>query len=308
MNSFDDTKHPGFIAIDFGTSSSTVSVFEPKIAMMEEDIPPNTIELLSSKLKDFLLSGNIPGNTNSSSWSTFIKDLNYNLKQVSQKNIKTLLNSPSTINILELVKQIEVYLWINSDLRNSIGSELVKIYDEVFNLPFFEKQNIAIFNLDKQQSDQLKISSEIEITGVNQEKIDIEMGFQVPLKRLSLIAKLSKENSVDWNIITSKFHPSPKRYLLKKSNETFKYYQGSLPADEENNSDNENISTDIKYQDLLDSAWSKLIDLASLSRDRDPETFSKGKFDTAVVTYPTVASPHVRNELRELTTRFGLKK
>ncbi|MFM8005780.1 MAG: molecular chaperone, partial [Dolichospermum sp.] len=91
--------------------------------------------------------------------------------------------------------------------------------------------------------------------------------------------------------IISRFHHSPKRYFGQDR---------SFPIILENEEEN------IQVNRLIQAAWAQLIELTADYRQRARRRFSEGDFLTAVVTYPTVAPPIVRKEIKQLVQELGI--
>ena len=62
----------------------------------------------------------------------------------------------------------------------------------------------------------------------------------------------------------------------------------------------------ITAQQMMQVAWAHLKELTEKDRNRGRRKFSDGEFRTAVVTYPTVAPPIVRKEVKELVQQLGI--
>jgi len=94
--------------------------------------------------------------------------------------------------------------------------------------------------------------------------------------------------------IQGKFHHSPKRYFGQKLEN--QEIQVTLNGN----------SQSVAVEKLIQAAFGHLLQLTKDYRDRNAEQFSPGVFNKAVVTYPTISPPKVRDKIEELVGKDGL--
>ncbi len=187
---------------------------------------------------------------------------------------------------LEALRQIELCLGNSERFRRAVSKKLYQIYHEVFRVPTLESQNLIPVVLDFNRR-QTEIPSEIEICKI--QPLKLQMGRAARDNRKKAIAQGTITAVKD---IISRFHHSPKRYFGQ--NRTFPVVI------------NEGENNNIEVHQLIQAAWGHLIELTEDYRQRAGRRFSQGDFLTAVVTYPTVAPPVVRKEIKALVEELGL--
>jgi hypothetical protein len=186
---------------------------------------------------------------------------------------------------LEALRQIELCLGNSERFRRAVSKKLYQIYHEVFRVPTLESQNLIPVVLDFNRR-QTEIPSEIEICKI--QPLKLQMGRAARDNRKKAIAQGTITAVKD---IISRFHHSPKRYFGQ--NRTFPVV---INEGEKNDLENNNI----EVHQLIQAAWGHLIELTEDYRQRAGRRFSQGELLTAVVTYPTVAPPVVRKEIKAL--------
>ncbi|MFB2891592.1 molecular chaperone [Aerosakkonemataceae cyanobacterium BLCC-F50] len=281
-----EKRFPGWFAVDFGTSNSTVTLFDPMEVPIAELLPKEQEVRLRERLLQWLSSPSalaLP-NVSAGEWEKFIGEISKNL-EIESSQLGEVLTRDNKEIFLEVIRQIELCLGNNEKFRRPVRKQLYQIYHEVFRVPALESQNLipVILDIDRRAAE---ISSEVEI--VSLAPLKVEMGNKAKQKRQSAIAQ-SASNSL--KEIISKFHHSPKRYFGQER--SFKVF---LNGEEET----------IEVKHLIQAAWEHLKDLTEDYRKRARRNFSIGNFCTAVVTYPTVAPPLVRKQVKELVEELGI--
>ncbi|MEA5597108.1 molecular chaperone [Rivularia sp. UHCC 0363] len=278
---------PGWFAMDFGTSNSTVTLFDPinveipDILQKEQEM--KLFELLSKWLSSPANKA-VPG-VNSSEWEQFLGDISNSLKKEPGQLHEVFRGDSNQLRV-EAIRQIELCLGNTEKFRKAVSKKLYQIYHQVFRIPTLESQNLipVVLDIDSRIAE---IPSELEIISLN--PLKVSMGKQVKMNKNNAIAQL--ENSSLEKII-SKFHHSPKRYFGQ---------QRELPVTIDGK-----LQT-IAVEKLIQAAWAHLIELTENYRRSGKRKFSKGNFQTAVVTYPTVAAPIVRNQVKQLVKELGIE-
>lgn len=286
LNEKPKKRFPGWFALDFGTSNSTVTLFDPIEVPIAEILPREQELRLRQRLAEWL---NSPATSalpdiGVSEWEKFIANISKNL-EIEPEKLIDVFESDNKEQFLEAIRQIELCLGNSDRFRRAVSKKLYQIYHEVFRVPTLESQNLIPVVLDIDRRD-TEIPSEMEIDQV--EPLKLQMGREARDNRKKAIAQGTISSVKD---IISRFHHSPKRYFGQ--NRTFPVILGG----EEQN---------IEVNQLIQAAWAHLIELTEDYRQRARRRFSEGDLLTAVVTYPTVAPPVVRKEIKALVEELGV--
>lgn len=269
QNEYPQSKYYGWLAIDFGTSNSTVTIFDFKGRPYSTDLvfPKEQEERLKKRFQEWLSLDVFPG-VSPSEWENFVQKLKPN---------------NSSLNLKETIQQIELNLIGSEKFRRAVSEKLSEIYAEVFRIPSLESQNLFSVKLDM---DEEKISSLIEIAGLT-DPLTINMGNSIKQRQNDTFAQANQITPE----IKNRFHFSPKRYLGQKT----KNFSVILEDDQEST---------VTSDEIIKAAYQHLIQLTD--KYLKSENLATGQFNKAVVTYPTVASPFVRHKLREYINELGL--
>jgi hypothetical protein len=286
INNQPQKRFPGWLALDFGTSNSTVTLFDPIEVPIAEILPKEQETRLRHRLAEWLSSPAAMAlpDINPNDWEKFIADISKNL-EISPHQLREVFESDQKERFLEAIRQVELCLGNSDKFRRAASKKLYQIYHEVFRVPTLESQNLIPVVLDINRRD-TEIPSELEICNLTD--LQLRMGREARDNRKKAIAQGS---SISLQEIISRFHHSPKRYFGQDR---------SFPVIL---NDQEEI---INVNQLIQAAWAHLIELTEDYRERARRRFSEGDFLTAVVTYPTVAPPVVRKEVKELVEQLGI--
>ncbi|BDI15609.1 hypothetical protein ANSO36C_14110 [Nostoc cf. commune SO-36] len=279
-------RFPGWFALDFGTSNSTVTLFDPIEVPIAEILPKEQEMRLRDRLSEWLSSPAsvaLP-DVSTDDWEKFIVEISKNL-EIEPSRLSEVFESDNKERFLEAIRQIELSLGNSERFRRAVSKKLYQIYHEVFRVPTLESQNLIPVVLDIDRRD-TEIPSESEISHLGDLKL--RMGREARDNRKKAIAQGTSSSLKE---IISRFHHSPKRYFGQERS-----FSVILDGEEET----------ITANQLIQSAWAHLIELTEDYRQRARRRFSEGEFLTAVVTYPTVAPPVVRKEVRELVEQLGI--
>lgn len=290
-------KHEGWVAIDFGTSNSTVTFYDPKEGTEPNELSQEQKNLFFKLFEEWLGSSSsncLPG-ISDSDWNQFIDQVNSKL----EKPWSDIIANKNSSNLFEGIRQLEISLGSRLDdpLYPVVSKKINEIYRQVFQLPPLQKERIVIAEIGKNEPDPTQIISELELTNVSS-FLDVRMGKEARDNRLSSISQNSGENQEErWQEIESKFHHSPKRYLNqnRKDKEEEKidiYWEGEKKK--------------IEYSELIQAAIKCLINLTEEFKDdkRNRKRCSSGNFYRVVITYPTIAKPGVRRKLEDLVRQI----
>ncbi|MEA5553355.1 molecular chaperone [Anabaena cylindrica UHCC 0172] len=286
LNEKSQKRFPGWFALDFGTSNSTVTLFDPIEVPIAEILPREQELRLRQRLTEWLNSpaASALPDIGASEWEKFISNISKNL-EIEPEQLSEIFEGDNKELFLEAIRQIELCLGNSDRFRRAVSKKLYQIYHEVFRVPTLESQNLIPVVLDIDRRD-TEIPSEMEISQI--EPLKLQMGREARDNRKKAIAQGTISSVKD---IISRFHHSPKRYFGQ--NRTFPVI---LNGEEQN----------IQVNQLIQAAWAHLIDLTEDYRQRAKRRFSEGDLLTAVVTYPTVAPPVVRKEVKALVHELGI--
>lgn len=293
--------YPGWFAIDFGTSNSTVTLYDPKVIVTPETLPSEQEMRLRERISSWLNKRPIEeiASTNRATWEAewqkFLSELGKDFPHTNSANRynygELLMRGVNSIQLLEVIRQIEICLGKRLDwFRRTASKHLNQIYHEVFRVPALEWQSLIPVELDKNRR-QCEIPSELEVMSLDENvfnntlgQVQVVLGEQAKQHRLDAIRRGEDD-------IEGRFLHSPKRYFGQE-----RLCKITL---------NGNVET-IAINTLLQSAYSHLIDLTQKYRQSNPGKCSEGKFYRAVVTYPTIASPFVRREIEDLVQKLDI--
>ncbi|QFS52319.1 molecular chaperone [Nostoc sphaeroides] len=283
--------YPGWLAIDFGTSNSTVTLFDPIQVEIAQLLPKEQQTRLLKRLAEWLGSSAtvaLPGveaKDKDKEWKEFIDEISKNL-QIDPSKLHEVFQGESQQRCLEAIRQIELCLGRSEQFRRSVSKKLYEIYHEAFRIPTLESQNLipVLLDIDKGR---VEISSELEITSLT--PLKVKMGEEAKKNKNIAISQSTSNSSEE---IISRFHHSPKRYFGQD-----REFLVSVDGKEE----------PIEVNQLIQAAWGHLIELTDDYRKNPSRSFSKGEFQTAVVTYPTIAPPLVRKQVKELVKGLEIR-
>ncbi|BAZ30601.1 hypothetical protein NIES4074_30620 [Cylindrospermum sp. NIES-4074] len=280
-------RFPGWFALDFGTSNSTVTLFDPIEVPIAEVLPREQELRLRDRLGQWLSSPvavALP-DVSVGEWEKFLADISKNL-EIEPRQLGEVFESDNKEQFLEAIRQIELCLGSSDRFRRAVSKKLYQIYHEVFRVPTLESQNLIPVVLDIDRRD-TEIPSELEVSQLI--PLELRMGREARDNRKKAIAQ---GTSISLKEIISRFHHSPKRYFGQERS-----FPVILDGEEK----------EINVNQLIQAAWGNLIKLTEDYRQRARRRFSEGEFLTAVVTYPTVAPPVVRKEVKELVEKLGIE-
>jgi len=285
-NSNNAKRFPGWLAIDFGTSNSTVTLFDPSEVAISDILPQEQELRLRQRLSEWLSKEAaiaLP-DVNIREWQKFISEISESL-EIEPSNLASIILSSNNQQFLEAIRQIELCLGMSERFRRAVSKKLYEIYHEVFRVPTLKSQNLIRVVLDSDRRT-TEISSELEIVGLTPTKVI--MGEEAKENRNSAIAQAANDSFTE---IISRFYHSPKRYFGQKRD-----FQVTV---------NETQQT-VTVEQMIQAAWAHLKELTEKERERGRRKFAQGEFKTAVVTYPTVAPPIVRQQITTLFNELGI--
>ena len=258
---------PGWLAIDLGTSNSTVTLFDPRVVSPPLTLPKEQEQRLCQRLAEWLNSP--PGDTlpgvSASEWEKFTSEIGKNLKVGEISSLGELFSVDNNSHLLEAIRQIEISMGNRSELfRRAASKKLNSTYHEVFRVPPLNWQNLIPVELDL-NSRATEIPSELEIE--SWEPLKVIMGEQISNRRNDAVAGGAASLSAQGTLaskedIQAKFHSSPKRYF------------GSNKKPWEVTIDGQHKSLEVN--DLIQASYAHLKHLTEEFRERNPGRFAEG--------------------------------
>jgi hypothetical protein len=286
----------GLIAMDFGTSNSTVTLYDPGVVEDLTGLAPEQ----ESRLKELLLtelmqedsSCKLPG-VDADAWRSLIERVGGNLAGDGEAShrFRSALRAGGG-RMFEAVRQLEICLGARP-IRAAVFRALNRIYHEAFLEPRLKSQSLVAVPLDPNFPQEKDVPSELEIKQPGPPP-QVLMGRRAQQNRRNAMALAAQPDSAavpaegrppSLDAVRRLFHHSPKRYLGVRK---------SFPVP--SNGD----TVPVTSEQLVQAAWAQLVELTDHWRGRNPTACSKGRFTRAVVTYPTVAPPSVRREVERL--------
>lgn len=285
---------PGRIAIDFGTTFSTVALYDLLYRPGDGGFPSEQAESLTKGIRDWIDNGSRNG---SGEWGRFLKEVAQN------KTVKSALAMPRLTYYdagSELIREIETVIWQQNDevIRYRAIDELTEIYHRALRTPPLRKFRIFPILLEPGAGN-YEMESEVEIKKLTP-GVEIDMGPQVRERRQksgtrSTLADRGKPTRAPRNT----FQPSPKQFLLDSLGD-------NLDAPEVRLGDEKGYMDRNLKMIVLKEVYRQLIHKTKKSRDGYLKgVVSPGEFTSVVATYPTVSSPAMREEIKRLLTELG---
>lgn len=274
---------PGWVAIDYGTSNSTVTVFDPEKVKGVRGLPLEQCERLRSRIETELEAG--PSGIGNIEWRAFLNEIGKTIVTDGGQPIDTLLH-PFRIGdqaqMHAVLRRLELALSNTPELRDAGNFWLYEIYEEVFRVPSMEDLNLAPVLLSPDNPDsvsQQEVSSEVEVASLA--PLEVSMGETVRERRE--LAELDGRAGC--------FFRSLKPYLGQHRNELVKI------ADQ---------TQRYSVERLVQGVWKHLLTRTGEYREKFPERFSPGRMTDIILTYPTVSPPSIRSEFEELARELGM--
>jgi hypothetical protein len=289
----------GWLAIDFGTTNSTVTVCDPRDMQAVTGLPGAQEECLRTLLCRWLDPRLAPrdalrnGKKHESKWRSYLLQVGTTLG-IDAAQLPDYL-SENSARMYEVLKQLELVLRgfaEETDFRRAVWQRLTEIYHEAFRVPPLKMLNLYPVELDPtigRGIDGATLPSEMEVVEKQDPSVrplQVTMGYRVAQDRLDSLSKSDRENL---KYVLTRFHKSPKRY-----------FGTNLVFNIRMSGESHRVTPD----DLMQAGWAHLRGLTEAARARD-RTFTGGRFSKVVATYPTVAPPTMRNEIARILAEVG---
>lgn len=273
---------PGWLAIDFGTSNSSVTVYDNRKNITMPGLPAEQELELKQQLEKALVAP--PAGVPLEKWKDFLEQMNQNLRGVG--SIEEAIRHGDEKVRYQVLRQMELQLVTLPDenMRTHIYNWLYELYHEALRVPPLSKLSLQPIELEG-AAGEAEISSELRIDKIDNPLV-VTMGRKVKRDRDEKLRQAD-----DSAIVQLQFHHSPKRYVGQDREITVGV-----------GSERQAMSS----SKLVQAAWNQLIKLTDAYRVRSRDRFTPGQMRHAIVTYPTVSSPFVRREIERLVRDLGI--
>lgn len=291
---------PGWVVMDFGTTNSTVALFDIWDYLPFTGLPDEQETYLLSKIVAWMgmTAEEAFGRMSRSfanDWQHWRNAVAAQLKLGSLEAIQDWLFASPKTRLHELVKALELTLrWQPESFRRAAYASLSRFYREALRVPPLQRFRLFPVVLDP-DTKAYAISSDMEIQAVNVRRPNtddrwpkIVMGRRAHKARLEAIGK---GEEVPLSTILQRFHPSPKRHFGTDHPGFDVEFDGR--------------SEHVTINQLMRAGWEKLLLLTDEARQEESR-FNEGPIRRAIVTYPTVAPPSVRQTIQKLIKDLGI--
>jgi hypothetical protein len=296
---------PGWLAFDFGTTNSTVTVYDVQALPRIDGLPGIQESWLRARLGAWFqksaseaLRG---GKRFNELWQSYLDQVSAGLG-CEKADLPAALGGDRGKRLYEALRQLELTLrgFGEEEFRQAVWLYLADLYHGAFRVPPLRALNFYPVPLDRTLGSGLAaatLRSEMELSAdadLTARPLNVLMGDRVSQNRLTAIVEAA--NADEMRAALSRFFQSPKRYFG-----TDKTFNPQLQTQRQK----------ISAEDLMQAGWSHLKRLTEEARetplDSDGEkiTLNDGPFRRAVVTYPTVAPPSVRTDISRLVSDLG---
>ncbi len=276
-------EYPGWVSIDYGTSYSTVTVFDPHHVRPLVGLPREQFDRLCRSVIKTLEATRKPQSENEhglsadlcESWNEMLKVIGDQISdQGGRRVIENAFRSGEAARCYVILGRLESRLAETpfEELRLWGLKWLHALFADVFRVPPLEALNLRPVGLsvNSDGSTAREISSELEVTQLR--PLRVEMG--VEAHQIPSEIDLASEAPVRSFRTLKRYIGQDKSFLVEAGEQV------------------ERVSA----EELVQGAWRTLRERSDEHRRRFPEEFSKGEFTRAILTYPTVSPPAVRRQ------------
>lgn len=285
---------PGWVVIDFGTTNSTVTVYDTWDYAPPEGLPDEQRAVLQRALSDMLSkSGAVDafgpaGRGYDADWGRLRAHTASALALPSADAIAEWMRGDPR-RLYQALTQLESNLRLSPEpFRRVAFPALHALYREALLVPPLRQFRLFPIELDPNVpvEKRTSVASDIEILGVKKQHgdswPDIRMGSGAQKARLEALGR-PDQGSIE--AVMQRFRPSPKRYFGVERAPFVVELEGKQEL--------------VTVDQLMRAGWQKLLEFAERAKREEPR-FSDGPLRKAVITYPTVAPPSVRQTIQKL--------
>lgn len=276
--------HPGFVAIDFGTSNSTVTLFDQD-KLYTRALAVRQAARLRDRVIDLIASPTVPQESRGElqevlgrvARATLSDGLPTGIEssELQQRLVAKLCEEP--LGEPKLLYAVLLGLELERSTRTEplcswLSTQLHTCYDEAFQVPGLDALQLFPVELDPASGGH-ELPSRVEVTQL--QPFTVRLG-----------AELVEGAAASRAEVAQRGHLALKQYLGKPE-------QRSV-------ADSTGQSAKVDTDQLIKGALAFLLDRSNSFVKNNPKALGQGQIDHAVITYPTVAPPVVRHHLREL--------
>lgn len=312
----------GQVAIDLGTSSSSVTIYDPSQFEEVKGFAPEQEARIRLRLLDLLIdrAGKclVPG-VHADAWYRQLAGLTsedggeaaaahdaaaHDAVEKGKRQaarLAGLIRDGDSAQLMEALGELEDAFAKASEIRSSVRAALQQVYEEAFLEPRLESRRFFTVDLANARSRDRDIPSEVQLLKWDEQSrlLKVEMGAAARDARLAALRQVGEVGgggaAPTLADIHFRYHVSPKRYLGK--HQVIRGHLSGQPGQ----------ALDVTGQDVAKAAWNRLVELTNDWRRRPPNRVTDGFFKRVVVTYPTVATPDVRREIEKLVKDLGFR-
>lgn len=278
--------HPGFVAIDFGTSNSTVTLFDQD-KLYTRALAVRQAARLRDRVIDLIASPTVPQERRGELQEVLGRIARTALSdglpkgiensELQQRLVAKLREEP--LGETKLLYAVLLGLELERTTRTEplcswLSTQLHACYDEALQVPGLDGLQLFPVELDPASGGH-ELPSRVEVTQL--QPLTVRLG-----------AELVEGAAADSAKAAQRGHLALKQYLGKPE-------QRSV-------ADSAGQSAKVGTDQLIKGALAFLLDQSNSFVKNNPKTLGHGQIDHAVITYPTVAPPVVRDHLRKLLT------
>ncbi|BEL04026.1 hypothetical protein Q0Z83_022170 [Actinoplanes sichuanensis] len=276
----DGPVHDGWIAIDYGMSNSTVTMFDQSQKRALIGLPPTQTAVLRDLLNDLLTEEGDDFGLDRAQWRRVLESVGRALaaarpEQSGVAPLEQVRLSMAGDGVFDVLLGLDRQAAIAPQReRDELAAALERLSAKVFSHPPIEEMQLIPIAL---HAGEPSISSDAHVLG---------------LKPFRLAMWDDGETDVDDDVpLAVEQQPGLKRFLGNPRP------LPGLPS-----------GTDRPdTQQALTALWQRLLHKIEEFREREPDRYSPGRIDRAVVTYPTTAPPQTRLDMEELARSVGIR-
>ena len=280
---------PGLVAIDLGTTNTTVTVYDPGVQLSYPGLWPEQEECIRHLFRKLVCdeSGCQLDEMAPDLWLRVLaawgKYSGVAPGQAQQQLLAAV--DRGGLELLEALRRLEQAV-VGSDAGPAARAALQSIYESAFHAPRLASISLMCVKLDQEAPEEVDLPSEVQLTASG-DPLGVSMGRAAYNARRDA----SRDPSRSTTDVHFEFHPSPKRYVGCSD-----VFAGQLAGQQ----------VTITASAIVKATYWKLIDMINAWRKRERTlSISQGNITRVVATYPTVSNPAARSKLREILRDLG---